>query len=58
MAARKTAFEKVFKQGLGDPRGAAERTAGLVNRALQKAPAVRRYDDSPTVMARNKARKK
>jgi hypothetical protein len=52
--------EKVFKAGLGDPRGAAERTAGLINRALsgnRKAPG-RAYDDAPAVMAKNRGTRK
>lgn len=53
----KTPKERIYKAGLGDPRTGPERIAGVVNRALsgnRKAPG-RAYDDSPTVMARNKA---
>lgn len=53
----KNGKERIYKQGLADPRSGAERAAGLVNRALsgnRKAPG-RAYDDSPAQMARNKA---
>lgn len=49
--------ERVYKLGLADPRTGPERVAGTVNRAVQvdrKSP-VRRYDDSPAVMAKNRA---
>lgn len=52
--------ERIYKAGLGDPRGAAERTAGLINRALSgknKAPG-RAYDDSPSQMAKAKGKKR
>lgn len=49
--------EKIYKVGLADPRSGKERALGLVNRVVQgfaQAP-VRRYDDSPSVMAKKKA---
>lgn len=49
--------ERIYRQGLADPRSGSERLAGTVNRAVQvdrKSP-VRRYDDSPAVMAKNRA---
>lgn len=49
--------ERIYKQGLADPRGGVERAVGLANRAVQvdrKAP-VRRYDDDPATMAKNRA---
>ena len=52
--------EKVYKQGLGDPRTGPERVAGLINRAAtqgRKAP-VRQYDDSPATMRKNRAASK
>lgn len=52
--------ERVYRQGLADPRQGAERIAGLINRAAsgnRKAP-VRQYDDSPSVMAKNRGSSK
>ena len=52
--------EKIYRAGLADPRGAAERAAGLINRALsgqRKAPG-RAYDDSPSQMAKAKGKKR
>lgn len=49
--------EKVYRLGLADPRSGAERVAGAINRVAsgnRKAP-VRKYDDSPTTMAKNRA---
>lgn len=51
------AKEKIYKVGLADPRSGKERALGLVNRVVQgfaQAP-VRKYDDSPSVMAKKKA---
>lgn len=50
--------ERVYKSGLADPRSGAERVAGLINRAATGNKAVRRYDDSPTQMAKAKAKKR
>lgn len=52
--------ERIYKAGLADPRGGAERVAGLVNRALSgknKAPG-RAYDDSAAQMAKAKQGRK
>jgi hypothetical protein len=53
MAKKRAPKEQIYRQGLGDPRTGPERIAGLVNRAAQGSPAVRRYDDSPADMAKN-----
>jgi len=48
--------ERVYRQGIADPRQGAERVAGLVNRVVsgnRKAP-VRQYDDTLMQMARNR----
>lgn len=52
--------ERVYRAGLADPRSGAERVAGLVNRVASgnKAATVRRYDDSPTQMAKAKGKKR
>lgn len=58
--ATKPSKERIYKAGGSDPRGGAERVAGLVNRALtgqRKAPG-RSYDDSPSQMAKAKAKKR
>lgn len=52
--------ERIYKAGGSDPRTGSERVAGLVNRALtgqRKAPG-RSYDDSPSQMAKAKAKKR
>lgn len=51
--------EKIYKQGLADPRSGPERLAGMVHRVLsgnRKSP-VRKYDDDPMTMRRNKLKK-
>lgn len=48
--------ESVYRAGMADPRSGVERISGLINRVAsgnRKAP-VRRYDDSPTTMAKNR----
>lgn len=56
--------ERIYRQGLADPRSGAERgaerVAGLVNRVASgnKAATVRRYDDSPSQMAKAKGKKR
>lgn len=52
--------ERVYRAGLADPRGGAERVAGLINRVASgnKSSAVRRYDDSPSQMAKAKGKKR
>lgn len=48
--------EKMSRLGLADPRSGGERLAGLINRVAsgnRKSP-VRKYDDSPTVMAQKR----
>lgn len=60
MAKKRAPKEQIYRQGMADPRTGPERIAGLVNRAAQvdrKAP-VRRYDDSPATMAKNRKKKK
>lgn len=52
--------EKVYRQGLADPRSGGERIAAALNRVAsgnRKAP-VRQYDDSPSQMAKNKGARK
>lgn len=48
--------ERLHRIGLADPRTGRERLAGVINRAVQPASVRRqdrRYDDSPSKMARN-----
>lgn len=50
--------ERIHRVGLGDPRTGRERIAGVINRAVQPKgirDQNRRYDDSPTKMAKNQA---
>lgn len=57
MAEGGEARERVHKAGLADPRTGGERVAGMINRVAsgnRKAP-VRRYDDDPATMRRNRA---
>lgn len=52
--------ERIYRAGLADPRGGAERIAGLVNRVASgnKNAPVRRYDDSPSQVAKSKGKRK
>lgn len=51
---RKQPKERISRLGLADPRTGSERIAGMVNRVFQGAHAGRKYDDSPSEMARRR----
>lgn len=54
----KKSKERIHRVGLGDPRSGMERLAGVINRGVQPKSLKkqdRRYDDSPSKMARNRA---
>ena len=53
---RQSASEKLYRMGGSDPRSGTERLAGVVNRSVASKAVKkqdRRWDDSPSKMARN-----